>query len=58
MVTFEVDQKILRLNHRILDVAMLRLRFCPIAATKSNPNLSATLSMLFEDRPYNQLYHC
>jgi hypothetical protein len=39
------------LDHKILNVALLRLRFCSIAATKSNPNLSAILPTLFVDRP-------
>jgi hypothetical protein len=31
------------LNHKILDVALLRLRFCSIGPAKSDPNLSAFL---------------
>jgi hypothetical protein len=42
------------LDHKILNVALLRLRFCSIAATKSNPNLSAILPTLFVDRPLLQ----
>ncbi|MFZ5773666.1 MAG: hypothetical protein ACOY4W_19770, partial [Thermodesulfobacteriota bacterium] len=41
----------LHLNRKILTVALLRLRFCSIAATKSDPNLSAILTILFWDRP-------
>jgi hypothetical protein len=37
----------LRLNHKVLDVALLRLWLCSIAAAKSDPNLSAILSNLF-----------
>ncbi len=29
------------LNRKILDVAVLRLRFCSIGSAKSDPNLSA-----------------
>jgi hypothetical protein len=31
----------LRLNRKILNVALLRLRFCSIGAAKSNPNPGA-----------------
>jgi hypothetical protein len=36
-----------QLNHKILDVALLRLRFCSIAASKSDSILSAILPNLF-----------
>jgi agmatinase len=41
-----------QLNRKILNLALLRLRFCSIAATKLDPNLSAILTMLFLNRPY------
>ncbi|MEW6520550.1 MAG: hypothetical protein AB1461_14165, partial [Thermodesulfobacteriota bacterium] len=47
----------LHLNRKILTVALLRLRFCSIAATKSDPNLSAILTILFWDRPLGFLGH-
>ena len=41
----------LQLNHKILDVALLRLRFCSIAAIKSDLKLSAILTLLYSDSP-------
>ncbi len=41
----------LRCNRKILDVALLSLRFYSITVTKSDPNMSAILPMLFSYRP-------
>ena len=39
------------LNHKILDVALLRLRFCLIGATKSDPNPGAIQVYLYFPSP-------
>ncbi len=41
----------MRLNHKILNVALLRLRFYAIATSKPDPNLSVISAMLFPYRP-------
>jgi hypothetical protein len=40
-----------QLNRKILAVALLRLRFRSIVATKPDPNLSASMQHLFLDGP-------
>jgi len=40
------------LNRKILDVALLRLRFCSILATKSASKSGAILKGLFTDKPF------
>jgi len=41
----------MQLNRKILNVALLRLRFRSIAASKPDPNLSIISAMLFLYRP-------
>ncbi len=38
-------------NHKILNVARLRLRFCSISSTQADLNMSAPSSNLFLDSP-------